>query len=232
MKPKTDQVIAGKAYNSLVLTGNYSFVQTKEGRRMVVEARCKCGIVKNYPFRFLKTGNTKSCGCVRAESNSTHSLSKHPLYSVYQDMRRRCYDSGCASFKYYGARGIICKWEDVKSFCDWGMANGYKKGLEIDRINNDGNYEPSNCRFITRSVGNTNTRRTKRVTAFGETKVVAEWVRDARCSISERSLMDRLRNGKWDIEKAITYPPNAKKRNCAVYLNLPKEFQYGAKQKV
>lgn len=220
MKSKADEIVKGSVFNSLTLTGNYSFIVTKEGRRLVVEAKCKCGKVKNYPYRYLVTGNTKSCGCLRRENilatKVTHALSGHPLYSVYQDMKRRCYDKKNGSYKNYGGRGIevYIEWiNDVKAFCDWGMANGYEKGLEIDRINNDGNYEPSNCRFITRAVGNRNTRRNIQVTAFGETKTVAEWSRDERCTISEKCLGTRIKNGKWSVLDAITLPSNAKTKD-------------------
>ena len=219
MQAKTNEIVTGAVYNSLTLTGTYSFVQTSVGRRMVVEAKCKCGVIKNYPLRFLQTGNTKSCGCVRREkmlaSKTTHNLSKHPLYSVYQDMKRRCYDEKCVSFKYYGAREIkVCdEWlNDVKVFCDWGMANGYQKGVALDRKETNGNYEPSNCRFVTQAVNNTNTRRVTKITAFGETKCASEWSRDERCTISENALLDRVKSKKWKVEDAITFPPNERHR--------------------
>lgn len=215
MQANINEVKAGSVFYSLTLTGNYSFVQTSVGRRMVVEAKCICGNIKNYPLRFLKTGNTKSCGCVRKEkliaSKITHNLSKHPLYSVYQDMNRRCYDDKCEAYKNYGGRGItVCEeWkESVKTFVDWGMENGYKKGLELDRERVNGNYEPTNCRFVTRAINNSNTRRVIRVTAFGKTKTVADWTRDGRCSISEKALAARVRSGKWGIEDAITFGAN------------------------
>jgi hypothetical protein len=222
MQSKINEIKKGLKFNSLTLTGNHSFVDSKSGRRMVVEAECDCGVIKNYPYRFLTSGNTKSCGCVRKrkllESKITHHLSKHPLYSVYQDMKRRCYDENCKSYKNYGGRGItICdEWlNNVKSFCDWGIKNGYEKGLEIDREENEGNYSPENCRFITRAVGNTNTRRVIKVTAFNETKTVAEWTRDIRCSVSKHALADRLKNGKWEVELAITSPPNDFKKEIS-----------------
>lgn len=217
MKSKSDEIKKGATFNSLTLTGNFSFIVTKEGRRLVVEAMCKCGVIKNYPYRYLVSGNTKSCGCVRREnilaSKVTHALSKHPLYSVYQDMKRRCYDKKDGSYKNYGGRGIsVCdEWvNDIHSFVNWGMDNGYEKGLELDRENNDGNYEPLNCRFITRDVGNRNTRKNIHITAFGETKTISEWARDSRCSVTESTLGTRIKNGKWEIEDAITVPGKSK----------------------
>lgn len=217
MKSKADEIKKGIVFNSLTLTGNFSFIVTKEGRRLVAEAICKCGVIKNYAYRFIVSGNTKSCGCVRREkmlvSKVTHALSKHPLYSVYQDMKRRCYDKKDGSYKNYGGRGIsVCdEWlNDIHAFVKWGMDNGHEKGLDLDREENNGNYEPSNCRFITRDAGNRNTRRNIHITAFGETKTVSEWERDSRCSITENALGRRLKNGKWTIEDAITFPGKSK----------------------
>lgn len=216
MQNKSTEIIAGEVFYDLTLTGNVSFMDTKEGKRMYVEAKCICGVIKSYPLRYLKTGNTKSCGCVRRrkiiEATTTHGYTNHPLYSVYQDMKRRCYDSKCQSYKDYGGRGIkVCdEWlDDVKSFCDWGMVNGYQKGLELDKINNYKNYEPSNCRFVTRAKGNVNMRRVKQILAFGESKCIAEWTIDNRCTISPQALKNRLIGG-WDAEKAIVTPSNKK----------------------
>jgi len=238
MQAKTNEIVSGAVYNALTLTGNYSFVQTSVGRRMVVEAQCKCGVIKNYPLRFLQTGNTKSCGCVRREkmlaSKTTHNLSKHPLYSVYQDMKRRCYIEKCVSFKDYGARGIkVCdEWfNDVKAFCDWGMANGYQKGVALDRKETNGNYEPSNCRFVTQAINNTTTRRVKRITAFGETKCAAEWARDERCKISASALSDRVSSKRWKAEDAITSSSNERHAEiCRVSKSARLETAFGEKK--
>jgi len=82
----------------------------------------------------------------------TKGYSKHPLYSVLRSMKSRCYNKNVKNFKNYGGRGItLCEeWRrDARFFIRWGEKNGYRKGLQIDRINNDGNYEPDNCRFVT-----------------------------------------------------------------------------------
>jgi hypothetical protein len=207
----------GETYGSLILTGNHRFVYPKEGRRLLVEAVCKCGVVKDYAYRFLINGNTKSCGCVRIDKirdvQVTHNLSKHPLYSVYRDMLKRCYSEKHASYCNYGGRGIsVCEeWRnDIVKFRDWAITNGYEHGLQIDRINNDGNYEPDNCRFVTKDENNKNTRRNIFILAFGETKIATDWSRDERCVVNSRTLLRRFsQKDTWSAEDAITTPASA-----------------------
>jgi len=122
---------------------------------------CECGKEKNVLGNHLKTGKVNSCGCwqriIAAKNakkyNTKHGLSEHPLYLVWEQIKKRCYNKKGKNFEYYGKRGIKIyeKWKnDFKIFYVWCIENGWKKGLEIDRINNDGNYEPENCRFVTR----------------------------------------------------------------------------------
>ena len=98
---------------------------------------------------------------MKQSQNKTHGLSGHPIYRVWSTIKTRCYNNNYAQFRYYGGRGInICdEWFDTpKEFIKWAKNNGWQKGLSIDRINNDGNYEPSNCRFVTNYVNQKNKR--------------------------------------------------------------------------
>jgi hypothetical protein len=129
--------------------------------------RCDCGKAKTALLDKLRRGRIKSCGCFYKESRSTvnrkHGLSYHPLMRVHGGLVQRCKNKNDPGFSHYGGRGIsVClEWlADFKSFYDWAIQNGYKKGLEIDRINNDGNYEPSNCRFVTKTQNARNKRST------------------------------------------------------------------------
>ena len=93
-----------------------------------------------------------------------HGLTKHPLYKVWQDMKTRCYNNNNVNYKNYGGRGIIVceEWlNDPKAFYDFALSHGWSKDLTIDRIDNNGNYEPNNCHFITRAENNRNQRKTK-----------------------------------------------------------------------
>lgn len=109
--------------------------------------------------------NTNSCGCVGDKKNkerlTIHGLKKSRIYKQWQGIKGRCYNKKNKVYKNYGGRGItVCdEWKnDFKAFYDWAMANGYKEGLQIDRRDNDGNYCPENCRFVTRMVNTQNTR--------------------------------------------------------------------------
>ena len=132
------------------------------------ECKCDCGNIVNVDSSSLKTGNNKSCGCLMVkmfnEKKTTHGLSSHTLYGVWRGMKQRCSDPLKDGYKNYGGRGIsVCgTWKnDFKMFYEWCIENNHKKGLQIDRINNDGNYEPSNCRFVTPKENNSNKWRRK-----------------------------------------------------------------------
>jgi hypothetical protein len=136
--------------------------------------QCECGNKKVIYGRNLRKGKTRSCGCLLSEKSSErmvkiatkHGNSKSPLYRVYHSMLRRCTNSSDASFKNYGGRGItVCDaWsKDFMNFYSWATSNGYKHGLEIDRIDNDGSYSPSNCQWVTSFSNCQNTRKCKAV---------------------------------------------------------------------
>lgn len=126
---------------------------------------CSCGNECVVSTNSLNMGNTKSCGCLLADTtrevHSTHGLSDHPLYKVMEAMKRRCYSQEDKGYVNYGKRRIqICSdWRyNFNSFYDWSISNGYQEGLTIERNNNDGNYEPGNCRWTTQQEQNQNKR--------------------------------------------------------------------------
>lgn len=130
-------------------------------------------------------------------------------------MRQRCYNPKNRDFKHYGGRGItVCEeWrKDFKVFHDWAMANGYAKGLTLDRIDVNGNYSPENCRWATMLEQSNNLRKNKLLTYQGETKTVAEWARIK--GIRRNTLWLRLYKHKWSVEKALTTPLRKRGTPC------------------
>jgi hypothetical protein len=130
------------------------------------------------------------------------------LYITWLGMRSRCGNVAERSYPDYGGRGIyVCPEWDVSyaAFRDWALANGYSADLTLDRIDNDGAYEPTNCRWVTRLVQANNQRTNVRVEAFGETKTVAQWAADPRCATPAANLYHRLKAG-WSPEQAIATP--------------------------
>jgi len=126
--------------------------------------KCFCGNEFESLIDNVKSGHTQSCGCYNKQRITKHGLYKHPLYKVWGGIIQRCYNPKHNKYKNYGGRGIkVCdEWkEDFKAFYDFAMAHGWKKGLEIDRINNDGDYEPNNCRFVSHAENNRNRRNNK-----------------------------------------------------------------------
>jgi len=129
---------------------------------------CKCGNSKSIYGGVLRNGSTRSCGCLLRESVSkrrkSHGLSGHPLYHIWACMVDRCHNLEAKPFPRYGGRGIkVCnEWrKDGAAFVRWGLKNGWKKGLQIDRIDNDNGYSSKNCRFVTSKVNNQNRHNTK-----------------------------------------------------------------------
>ena len=120
-------------------------------------------------------------------------------------MKARCYYSSRPQFKDWGGRGIrVCAtWKkDYVVFKEWALANGYQDGLTLDRTDNNSNYTPENCRWVTRKENSRNTRTNKIIAAFGEEKPLAAWADDMRCRVSYATLVYRVLKG-WNPEVAI-----------------------------
>ena len=134
------------------------------------KCKCRCGNETTVTSNHLMTGHTRSCGCSHNKLKGENSvLYRHGkrntrLYRIWSGMKSRCLNKNNVKYKNYGARGIkVCdEWKnDFMAFYNWAISNGYRNNLSIDRINNDDNYEPDNCRWITLQAQNWNTTRTK-----------------------------------------------------------------------
>ena len=155
----------------------------------------------------LKTMNTTSCGCYRKmrlrETQTKHGMARSRIYRTWVNMHERCNDSNNAVYRIYGGRGIeVCEeWRQFERFYEWANGSGYTDLLTIDRINNDGNYEPSNCRWATKRDQANNKSTNRYITYDGETLTLAETAR--KYNIGQELLCGRLRLN-WCIAKALT----------------------------
>lgn len=197
----------------------------REGRIYYYNCICNlCG--KEFVTRKsgLMNGHTTSCGCVRENwmrsgvANKKHGLSKDRAYWVWTKIKARCYNPNSREYKNYGGRGIkMCdEWLDPENFIKWAYANGYDKDAPkgqctLDRIEVDGDYEPSNCRFITNQEQQNNKRTCNYIEYNGETHSVADWARIL--NVPYPSLQGALiRRGKSIEEFLSDYTPNYKRR--------------------
>lgn len=143
----------GKQYEYLKVTGI-----TRKKNRAYFVCDCKCGNTCEILAYNVKGGNSLSCGCRQIESASTHRESKTRLYVIWIGIHSRCEKSNDTGYAHYGERGIaVCEeWARYEPFRDWALNSGYNDNLTIDRIDVNGNYEPSNCRWATMTVQNRN----------------------------------------------------------------------------
>ena len=172
--------------------------------------RCDCGNTCIVYGISLRRGHTHSCGCLRGDRNkerSTHGMSKTRLYGVWNNMKRRCCDPTTKSFKDYGGKGIkVCdEWLEPEPFFDWAKASGYAEGLTIERIDVNGNYEPSNCKWITKAEQAWNKTNSFMVEIDGESKCLHQWCDEM--GISYHTVYARMKRLGWDAKKALTTPP-------------------------
>lgn len=162
---------------------------------------CECGNFAEVFASHLTSLHTKSCGCLHGEK---HGDSHTRLHNTWEHMRGRCYNPNNPKYKNYGGRGIkICdEWyNSYLAFKDWAINNGYDDTLTIDRINNDGNYEPNNCRWATIKQQNNNQRKNLSFTINNVTKTLAQWCETY--NISYHKAYQRIFKLGYNIEKAI-----------------------------
>lgn len=181
----------------------------KRGCRLWYLCRCSCGTEKLVLASNLRERRTQSCGCLRAELTKArgHGLTNTREYSTWTNMLNRCRNPGMHNYQYYGGRGIVVcdRWRNFESFLeDMGKC---PPGYEIDRVDNNGNYEPGNCQWATRVTNMRNTRTNRLVEWKGECLSVSEWAE--RTGIPYGTLISRLRRG-WSAERALSTTPAQK----------------------
>lgn len=165
--------------------------------------RCECGNEKTINANSLTSGKTKSCGCLNTEKHKTHpnrkthGMTGTRLNRIWKRMKSRCTNEKLKDYPLYGGRGIsVCdEWKNsFQAFYDWSMSHGYSDELTIDRIDVNGNYEPSNCRWITVKEQNNNRRNNRLININGEIKTASQWIECTK--INRTEFYNRLRNGK------------------------------------
>lgn len=175
---------------------------------------CECSkrTEKDVLEATLKNGTSTSCGCKRGESNRKHGLSNTRIKKIYYNMRSRCYNENTPKYKNHGGRGIgMCdEWlgkNGLINFYNWSMSNGYSEELTLDRIDNDGNYEPNNCRWTNYGEQNRNKRDNVYITINGVTKIMQDWANEY--GISESTIHSRIEKGLYgeDLIKPISMYP-------------------------
>lgn len=176
---------------------------------IIWKCKCNCGTITYVPVNTLRNGQ-KSCGCLQKEAvrkaNTTHGKSYTKIHRTWSSIKDRCLNSNDVAYNNYGGRGIkICEeWaNDFMTFCNWSYSNGYNETLTIDRIDNNGNYEPSNCRWVERKTQQNNRRNNHYITINNETKTLQEWGEST--GIKPNTINCRIRKG-WSCENAIFTP--------------------------
>ena len=180
--------------------------RSKNGHKQY-KCLCECGNIKIVRGDTLKNGTSQSCGC---SVGVMHGLSKSKLYKILNGMKNRCYNSNAYNYKYYGGRGItVCdEWlNEFMAFYDWAINNGYKDGLSIDRIDSNGNYDPTNCRWETSKQQCNNKRNNIKLTYNGKTQTLSQWAEEF--GINYNTIATRYYRG-WET-KDILFGKNNKK---------------------
>lgn len=173
--------LTGQKFGLLTVIG----LAETDTRKTYWVCKCDCGNMKTVRSDSLLCGAIKSCGCIKRKQdevnltkNHRHKMSGTRIYLEWQGMKSRCYNKGSARYADWGGRGIeVCEqWRNsFESFYTWAMANGYQDNLTIDRIDNNGNYCPENCRWVGQQEQCRNRRSNINITIGNSTRTLMEW---------------------------------------------------------
>lgn len=218
--PKAIDLTNQKYGNLLVI----DFEETRRGPNGKTirywKCRCDCGNTTVVSAQNLRNGNTKSCGCYKAKiishTNYKHGQKGTRLYNIWLGMKKRCYYTKHLNYKNYGERGIkVCnEWlgeHGFENFYNWSLENNYSDNLTIDRIDNNKDYCPENCRWVTWEEQQNNRRNNRRFYYNGKNLLAREW--SELTGINLRTLLNRLYIQNWSIERALTEPIHNRNTN-------------------
>lgn len=205
LRERSNNKVIGKKFGRLYVK---QYSHTGKHYHKYFLCLCDCGNEKIVDMKHLVSGKIKSCGCLwqdnKHEYRKIHGDSKKSLYIRWLGMKGRCENRNNARYKDYGGRGIaICEqWHSYESFKKWALKNDYKENLEIDRIDNNKGYSPSNCRFVTAKENNLNKRNNIRITYQGKTLTISEWAKET--GIKKSTISARIKKLGWSPVRAIT----------------------------
>lgn len=202
--PQNAKDITGQKFNEWTVLGySHKKVYSRSPRRFWV-CQCSCGTIRPVDEKNLVFGRSTACGCTR-KTTQTHGMSNTATYNSWRGMLERCNSPSHSSYHNYGGRGIaVCpEWKSFESFLE-DMGECPSNSHSIDRIDNDGNYEPGNCQWVTQTEQGNNTRANHVITFSGKTMTMKQWANET--GIKYSTLAARLNILGWSIERSLTKP--------------------------
>lgn len=195
------QDLTGRKFGKLTVVSEAGH----RGKNVAWLCICDCGKETIATAGHLRSGARVSCGCRRSDTKMKYDTKNNRMYSIWRGMKERCHNKHHRSYAKYGGRGIkVCdEWLDFAAFQKWALFNGYSDELSIDRIDNDGNYCPANCRWATDIDQANNKSQSKIIEYQGQSMTLAQWCR--LLSLPYLPIYQRLYRG-WTFEKAIKMP--------------------------
>jgi len=196
--------LTGQRFGRLVVIGVVS--RDKKAHQTKWNCHCDCGKNVEVAGGNLKNGHSQSCGCFSRDASieraTTHGRSHTRLFRIWAGMHTRCNNKNFPRYPSYGGRGITVtpEWKDFIVFETWALLNGYNDNLTIDRIDNDGNYCPENCRWVDNIVQQNNKQNNHFITVNGETHTATEWARIK--GLNDTAIHVRIKRG-WKPEEAV-----------------------------
>lgn len=210
MKAQLD--LHGQRFGKLVVIAPAERAENGKTRWL---CRCDCGRETVVKTNALRTGDTKSCGCLVKEASSNahkkHGMCETRLYRIWRGMKNRCCNPNARDYPYYGGRGIevFPKWsENYAEFQEWALSHGYRTDLTLDRVDTNGNYCPENCRWVTWKEQALNKTNNHLLTHNGVTMPVTVWAE--KTGLSADVLYTRKRLG-WSDSRTIETPLSRQK---------------------
>ena len=207
--------IIGKKFNQLTFA---KFLRRDPRGHLIYKFNCDCGGFYTGRKSCVLSGNVKSCGCrhiakarIQGLASRTHGLSRSRFQHSYYGIQKRCYSTKSPKYPRYGERGIICEWKSFNDFKS-DMYESYldhikkfgEKNTLIERIDNDGNYSKSNCRWATTKEQSRNTSKTRFITINNKTQCLTDWI--IEYGLNRDTIESRLYIGGWDPVRAIITP--------------------------